>query len=129
MILYLASDLLWASRIKATADAVGVPARPVRNLEMLEARLTDSPVKALLLDLEAPEAALAMLGRLRGPSTGAERSVYTLAFGPHVATELFAKAKAAGADAVVPRGAVANRLEVILKELDARPGLAVSGPA
>ena len=57
MVLYLASDLLWATRIKSCADDLTppVPARPVRDLKMLEARLADSPVKGLLLDLAAGE--------------------------------------------------------------------------
>ncbi len=41
MILVHAADLLWATKIRATADACGVAVRPVRNVDMLEARLAD----------------------------------------------------------------------------------------
>ncbi len=96
-ILYLAADLLWASKIKGTADALGVPARPVRTMEMLEARLADCDVKALLLDLDKPEEALAMIARLRGDAASdKDKSIRLVAWGPHVAKELF-RVREAGA--------------------------------
>src|SRR4051812_7901338 len=88
MIVFCAADLLWATKIKSTADALGIPCRPVRNLEMLEARLADSPggVKALIVDLEAGEAVLDLIRRARqGPSGGDAKPLHVLAFGPHVA--------------------------------------------
>ena len=108
VVLYLAADLLWASKIKAHADAAGVPCRPVRSVEMLEARLSERgqgpAVRCLLVDLEKPEEAMAMIGRLRGTGASAEdRAVRIVAFGPHVLTELFESARRAGAG--VRRGA------------------------
>jgi hypothetical protein len=116
MVLYLAADLLWASRVKATAESVGVAARPVRNLEMLRARLADSPVRGLLLDLDVAEMAMEMVRAMRGGVCGGgdsgpgldggldpERRVTLVAFGPHVAVEAFRAIKAAGADAAPAR--------------------------
>jgi len=118
MLLYHAADLLWASKIRGVADALGIPARPVRTLEMLEARLADSPVAALTVDLDAPEAALAMIERLRGTAaTDAQRGIRLLAFGPHVEVELFRRAKELGAERVMPRGAFERSLPLILGEL------------
>ncbi|MBI2757012.1 MAG: hypothetical protein K2Q09_11940 [Phycisphaerales bacterium] len=84
MVLYLASDLLWATRIKSCADDLTppVPCRPVRTMEMLEARLADSAVKGVLLDLSTGESgregevAFAMLERLKSgqPGDGNRRS-------------------------------------------------------
>ena len=124
-ILYLAADLLWASKIKGTADALSIPTRPVRTLEMLEARLADTDVKALLLDLDKPEEALAMIARLRGggggPSpTDKEKSIRLIAWGPHVAKDLLQQAKAAGADEVLTRGAMDHTMQEILVGLHAR---------
>lgn len=97
MILYLAADLIWATRIKGVADALGLPCRPARTVEMLDARLADSPVSAVLLDLEKPDEALAMLARLRGPAAGErERAVRVLCWGPHVAKDLLQRARAPG---------------------------------
>jgi hypothetical protein len=123
VILYLAADLLWASKIKATGEAVGVACRPVRTLEMLDARLADSPVRAIMLDLDSADTALAMIARLRGPTaTDQTRSVRILAFGPHVAKELFQQARDAGADDVMPRGALDHHMEDIMLKLESGAG-------
>lgn len=83
MLLYLAADLIWATKLKATAQGIGIEARPVRSMEMLEARLADSPVKAIVLDLDKPDEALAFIARLRGePSSEADRKIRVLAWGP-----------------------------------------------
>lgn len=135
MILYLAADLLWASKIKGTADALSIPCRPVRTLEMLEARLAEaaggiaqgnaapgasavgaSPLRAILLDLDKSEEALAMIARVRSEERW--RGVRVVCFGPHVAKELFQQARDAGADEVMPRGALDARMEDVLLKLE-----------
>ncbi len=121
MILYFASDLLWASKIKATAEALGLPCRPVRTLEMLDARLADTQPSALLVDLTTPETAMALITRLRGPDApvGA-RGIRILAFGPHVEKQLLQQARDLGADEVMPRGALDHNMEEILLQLAGR---------
>lgn len=121
MILYFAADLLWASKIKATADSVGVAARPVRSLEMLEARLSDAAPRAILVDLDKPETALALIERLRGPlATDTDRALRIVAWGPHVEKDLLQRARDTGADEVLTRGAMDHNLEEILLALEAR---------
>ena len=118
MILYSAADLLWATRIKAAADDLGIAARPVRDLAMLEARLAEGGVTGLIVDLEVFEAASALVGRLRGSDSGPrEAAVRIVAFGPHVATDRFEAIRAAGADEVLPRGAFDRRLADVLSAL------------
>jgi len=136
MILYLAADLLWASKIKGTADALSIPCRPVRTLEMLEARLAEaaggiaqgnaapgasavgaSPLRAILLDLDKSEEALAMIARVRSEERW--RGVRVVCFGPHVLKELFQRARDAGADEVMPRGSLDARLDEVLLRLEA----------
>lgn len=120
MILYCATDLLWATRIRATADALGIPSRPARTLDMLNARLADSGVRALIVDLDNPEAAMPLITRLRGPGADArDRRIRIVAFGPHVATAELDAARAAGADTVLARGAFDRRLPEILTDLNA----------
>jgi len=119
MVVYHAADLLWASRIKAEGEAAGVECRPVRSVEMLEARLADSPVRGLVVDLDAPEVALALIRRAKGAGEGAVR---VAAFGPHVATEALAAAREAGADVVMARGAFVGRVGEVLRGLDGRGG-------
>jgi hypothetical protein len=115
VILYSAADLVWATRIKSLADDLGVPCRPARNETMLRDRLADSEVRAVLLDLDAPDRARELLGVLRGPdATDDEKRVRIVAWGPHVATDLLSEVREAGADEVLTRGAFANALPTIL---------------
>lgn len=121
MILYFATDLLWASKIKGVADALGLPCRPVRTLEMLEARLADTEPTAILLDLTTPETAMSLIERLRGTGAGQkERAVRVIAFGPHVEKDALQAARNAGADEVLTRGALDHHMEEILLKLAAR---------
>jgi hypothetical protein len=122
MVCFCAADLLWATRIKSTADALGIPCRPTRNVEMLEARLVDSPVRSLIVDLESADAGMPLIRRLRDQAADERaRAIRIVAFGPHVAVERFQEAKRAGADAVMARGAFNARLPEILKQLAAAP--------
>ncbi len=139
MILYCCSDLLWATKVKSTADALGIACRPARTLEMLNARLADSPVKAIILDLESGPVAMELLARVRpagARSTGAEaraetradtsaessesREIRVVAFGPHVEVGALQSAAAAGAESVMTRGAFNARLPDILRDLAGR---------
>jgi hypothetical protein len=119
MILYAAADLIWATKIKETAKAVGVECRPVRNLEMLEARLLDSPVVALVADLDASEMVMPLIERVRRENDERRRGIRVLAWGPHVAKELFQQARDAGADEVMTRGAFDHALPEVLLQLAA----------
>jgi hypothetical protein len=120
MILYFAADLLWATRIRAEADAAGIAARPVRTVEMLEDRLADSRVTALLVDLDSPQTAIELIRFVRASEAAAESArVQVVAWGPHVGIEAMESAKEAGADVVMARGAFASRLAELLKGLEA----------
>ena len=131
MVVYCAADLLWSTRIKATADGIGVPCRPVRNLDMLRARLADSDVRGLIVDLETGDTGLGLIRALRGGGDrgelpvadghlAPEGRVRILAFGPHVAVEMFEAAKRAGADRVLARGAFDRGLVEVLRGLEER---------
>jgi hypothetical protein len=122
-LLYLAADLLWATRIKETATALGIAARPVRTLDMLEARLADTTIAGLIIDLEAGDIGLEMIHRLRGQAGGtspAEARIPIVVFGPHVAVDRLEAARRAvggGASAVMARGAFSAQLPGILTAL------------
>lgn len=119
-VLYAAADLIWATKIKGTGDAIGVPCRPVRSLEMLEARLADTDVRGLVLDLDTGALAFELLARLRsGAKADRDRAVPVVAFGPHVAVDLLRRAQAQGASAVLARGAFNAQLADILRALAA----------
>lgn len=137
MIAYFPSDLVWATRIKSTAEAVGLSARPVRSVDMLRERFADSPVTSLIVDLagdvelgldliraarahESPQAATTTGGggAEAAPQGTAAPRLRIIAFGPHVEREALQAARSAGADEVLPRGAFANNLPDILLRLE-----------
>lgn len=119
MIAYFATDLLWATRIKSTAEDLGIPARPVRDITMLDARLGDSPVRGLIVDLDNPEMALPMIRRVREWEAHADRSpLRVVAFGPHVESAALGEARRCGADSVLTRGAFHSGLAEIIRELE-----------
>lgn len=126
-IVYLAADLLWATKIKAAATAVGVAARPVRSLAMLEERLADTPVCALLADLDADDRTFELIDRLRGGRAArSDRQIRVVVFGPHVDRDGLQRARDAGADEVLARGVLASNLDEILLRLASWAGS--SGP-
>jgi len=122
MVLYCCGDLLWASKIKSTGEAVGVACRPVRNGEMLSARLADSPARAVMVDLTS-EHCWALMDLLRGAAaTEQARGLSVVCFGPHGDVDALRKAGEMGANAVMSRGALSGNLPEVLKSLDAGLG-------
>lgn len=119
MIVYCCADLIFATRIRATAEGLGLTTRPVRNAEMLDNRLQqvddgkpNAPVTALLLDLDTGEPGLALIEQAKRH----DPTLPVIAFGAHVATDLLAAARERGADAVMPRGAFTAKLPAILQQ-------------
>lgn len=88
---------------------------------MLRARLDDSPVRSIILDLEAPEACAAILAEMRGEDGRGGRDpghqIAIVAFAPHVKVDLLESARRGGADRVLTRGAFDSRLPELLREL------------
>ncbi|MDX1682105.1 MAG: hypothetical protein R3336_03195 [Phycisphaeraceae bacterium] len=109
MILYACPDLLFATRIRATAEANAVPSLPAANPDQLAAALNDhDQPEALLIDLDV-EQATAMI------TTAADASLTVIAFGPHVAKDRLAAAQDAGADEALPRSRFTAELESIVR--------------
>lgn len=116
MIIYCCSDLLFATRIRSTAEAIGIGSRPTRDVTTLQARLDqvddgklNEPVKALIVDLDAPEA-LNVIAHAKAHAN----PPHVLAFGSHVMTDLLQQARDRGADFVMTRGAFTSNLPDIL---------------
>ena len=114
MIVYCCHDLLFATKIRSTAEAIGIPNRPARDREALQKRLdciddgkTNEPVTAVLIDLEMGVAGLDLLAQ----SKAHDRQLPVIAFGSHVATDVLQAAHDRGAD-VVPRQ-TAERMVVL----------------
>ncbi|MCX5660429.1 MAG: hypothetical protein NTW19_12000 [Planctomycetota bacterium] len=118
MIVYCCPDLIFGTKIRSTADSLGVPARPARDAQALNNRLTrvddgkvNEPVTGVLIDLELGEVGLSLLEQIKK----FDAAIPVVAFGSHVATEVLASARERGADFVLSRGTFSTQLPSILE--------------
>lgn len=119
MIVACCTDLIFATKIRSTAEHAGVPFRCANDLAALTARLDrvddgrlNEPVTGLLVDLELGQAALEIIEAAKKKSPG----VPVIAFGSHVATDVLQAARRRGADAVMPRSQFSARLPELLRQ-------------
>jgi len=119
MIVACCTDLIFATKIRSTAEHVGVPFRSASNAKSVADRLSrvddgklNEPVTGVLVDLELGEEALAIIGLVKDRLPGA----HVVAFGSHVAVEVLRAAKERGADSVMPRSQFAVKLPELLKQ-------------
>jgi len=115
MIVYLVSDLIWETRIRSAAQAVGVEAMRVRQADELHKLFNENEVELFLVDLEAE-------GALEAVSAAAEQAEDTriVAWAPHVAATMLEQARAAGAGDVLARGAFARQLASLVESVGSR---------
>jgi DNA-binding NarL/FixJ family response regulator len=118
MIVYACQDLIFATKIRSTAEAVGVASRPARDAEALRKRLErvddgklNEPVTGVLIDLELGETGLDLLRQVKAH----DANTPVVAFGSHVAAEVLQAARQGGADFVLPRSAFTANLPSILE--------------
>lgn len=107
----LITDLFFVSKVKGTADAVGVPLAIVRNVPDL-ARAVEQGAGLAIVDMNAggvdpAEAIRACKATLR--------PVFVVAYLSHVQEDLADAAKAAGADVVMPRSKFSQELPTLLQ--------------
>ncbi|MEM9346993.1 MAG: hypothetical protein AAGB26_10295 [Planctomycetota bacterium] len=119
MIVYCCADLIFATKVRSTCEALGAVSRPARNGEMLQKRLDqvddgkpNGPVALLLVDLDLGKPALDLIQQARAHNT----ELPILAWGPHVAVQLLNAAGEAGASEVMTRGSFTAKLPEIVKQ-------------
>ena len=117
MIVYACTDLFFATRIRSTAESLGVTTRPTRDVEALQQRLdrvddgkANAPVTAVMIDLELGETATALIRQAAAHAAAPT----VIAFGSHVAKDVLQAARDAGADEVLPRSAFTAKLPDML---------------
>jgi len=112
-IIAVVDDLFFASKIRGTAEELGVTVSFARNIEvMFEAAHRDRP-SLIICDLHSQRVDPIELARqLKGDKE--LRSIQLLGFFSHVQTELQQQAEAAGFDQVIPRSAFSKHLGEIL---------------
>src|SRR6266581_7309893 len=112
-VIAIVDDLFFASKIRGTAEQLGVSVRFLRNTESLnQAVLRDRP-SLIICDLHSQRIDPIELARqLRADEQ--LRSIPLLGFFSHVQTELQRQAEEAGFDRVMPRSAFSRNLADIL---------------
>ena len=112
-ILAITADMIFASRVKSTADAVGAPLQLVRNADQMLRLAQEMNPRLIVIDLDVRTLdPVDLIKRLKaGALPDAAR---ILAYVSHVREDLIAAAREAGADQVMARGAFSRNLPSIL---------------
>jgi CheY-like chemotaxis protein len=112
-IIAVVDDLFFASKIRGTAEALGVTASFARNISVtLEAARRDRP-SLIICDLHSQKVdPLELAKQLKADER--LRLIPLLGFFSHVQTELQRRAEEAGFDWVMPRSAFSKHLSEIL---------------
>jgi CheY-like chemotaxis protein len=112
-IIAIVDDLFFASKIRGTAEELGVKVRFVRNVDAMPESARSSQPSLIICDLHSQRVDPMDLAR-RLKADEQLRSITLLGFFSHVQTELQHQAKEAGFDQVIPRSAFSKHLGEIL---------------
>jgi hypothetical protein len=119
--LLLCSDLIFTTKIKGTAHALGYNLEIIADVFRAKSAIETLYPRVIFIDLaagklSAPESLREYI-RLAGPD------VWFVAFGSHVEKETLAEAKAAGCQVVLSRSKFAANLPALMQiYYDKRPG-------
>jgi len=123
MIIYCCADLIFATKVRSTCEALGAVSRPARNPDMLQKRLDrvddgkpNDAVALVLIDLDLGDPALELIQTARAH----DASLPIIAWGPHVAVDLLNKAGEAGASDVMTRGSFTSKLPEIVERFSTK---------
>lgn len=108
-------DMFFASKIRATAEALGVNIKFHRRLDSLVAAAGEQSPDLILVDLHNEKLNAIELA-LQLKANESSRSIPLLGFFSHVQTDLQRAAIDAGFDQVVPRSVFSRDLAKILKQ-------------
>lgn len=116
-VLALIDDLFFQAKVSETAKQLGLELRVCGTPDALVAEFAKAPPNLVVVDLNARNAPLEAIERLR---SGA-RSVPLIAFLSHVQVELAERAHAAGCTEVMPRSQFTQNLATILARAKSEP--------
>ncbi|MBI1918515.1 MAG: response regulator [Planctomycetes bacterium] len=112
--LLLSDDLIFTSRVAATARALGLTIKAARSVEALEALARHQVPAGVLIDLGNPGLDVPyLIAQMRSACPVMPRVV---AYGSHVDAAGLRAARAAGCDIVLPRSAFVEQLPTALAE-------------
>jgi len=110
-------DMLFVSKIRATAEHLNVNIRFVRNVDALKSAARETQAGLIVVDLHSQKIDPMALAKLLKADEEL-RSIPLLAFFSHVETDLQREALRAGYDTVVPRSVFSRDLGKILAGQD-----------
>jgi CheY-like chemotaxis protein len=112
-VLALTADLMFAARVRSTAEAVGTPILLAKNAaEVLQLARAHSP-REIIIDLDARNTdVIKLIAELK--QEPAISRIPILAYVSHVREDLIAAARDAGAERVLARGAFVKQLPALL---------------
>ena len=113
IVVAIVDDMFFASKIRATAEAVGVEIKFVRSMEKLIATARESKPGLVVVDLHNTKLDPVAVGS-ELKSDEELRQIPLLGFFSHVHADLQRNATAAGYDQVIPRSVFARDLGQIL---------------
>ena len=113
IVLAIVDDMFFASKIRATAEAVGVEVRFVRSMEKLVETARETRPGLVVVDLHNTKLDPVAIGK-ELKSHEELRQIPLLGFFSHVHADLQRNAVAAGFDKVIPRSVFARDLGQIL---------------
>ena len=108
----LVSDLIFQTKITATAEQLGIAVRVLRASDGIAESVADACGLIVDLNLSTGDA----LDALR-QARSALPALPVVAYCAHVQTDLAAAARAAGADEVMPKSAFTEQLPEVLRRL------------
>lgn len=109
----LVADMMFASRVRGTATAIGAAAVTVTRAEKLLEETRRLRPRVVLIDIDARGVDVpGLIARLKSDPELAEIPV--IAFGSHVNADALRAAREAGADRVLARSAFVRDLPVLL---------------
>ncbi|HEX8141718.1 MAG TPA: hypothetical protein VF553_03925 [Pyrinomonadaceae bacterium] len=112
-------DMFFASKIRATAEHLGVEVRFLRSADDVMAAVRETPPALIIVDLHSQRCEPFTLA-LRLKADAQSRSIPLIGFFSHVQTALQRSAESSGFDRVMPRSAFTRHLSELLRQ--AAPG-------
>jgi CheY-like chemotaxis protein len=113
MILAVLDDLMFSSKIKTTANQLGVPLTFARSADAALAAMRKAAPGLVILDLNNPRIdPLGIVSAMKADPALA--TIRTVGFASHVQVEVINAARQAGVDEVLPRSAFTTQLPEIL---------------
>ena len=114
MILAVLDDLMFSSKIKTTANQLGVPLVFARSSDSALAEMRKAAPSLVILDLNNPRTnPLGIVAAMKGDPALA--GIPTVGYASHVQVDVINAARQAGVGEVLPRSAFAAQLADILR--------------